>query len=454
MKIIKVYVYAIFLLFAFSECKSRGSFYFYSTKWCVVRDCALNSVDSVYGIVTFPSRIHSNEFDKVSFDIRDDEYLDIHMKTPPKCFYYSWGLYLMDRWFNYKDVQYGASINDTLNCFFIKHQMQSTEIYNTDIRVFVSRNNFILDELKSRYDAKNVFYMSWNEFPNAVPKFNASGDRLSMYFRVMMPDNVTEFNKYIQTPPVTVYREKYTLNHIHHFYSPEGIWKKRSEYGISEQFLKYELEYISNIVSLKLARWIKSDYIEPLVSRIHRASVNYDNGYDCIINNLSCFIDNRDTIYIGNGYECKGDTCGYYLKNETLGFIMGVNHTFFQNSLYTSLQLYNYDKEQGFFSFHSFEKNYERSKSFANSCNVLFSFLDVQFDYPNEQFYCLLFSRQPLEYWRLSERLHPFYKQILESDVQFKDRFNTVERVYLQNEASISSVYGNVLLPHGFLIHL
>lgn len=435
---------------------SRGTFYFYSTKFCFVRDCALNSVDSVYGLVNFMSRMHSNEFDRVSFDLFDNEYLDIFMLTPPSCFYFSWGVYLMDRWYDYKTNQYGASLNDTLNSYFIHQQLKTKDPFNKEIRLFFAHNPNIIHQLEKLYGGQNnVFFLTFQEFDHTMIPFNSTGDRLSLYFRILMPDNWTILNEYMKAPPVSVYRYKMNISPI--YTKQVGRWKKRSTYGLNEKriFLNeffHFTEYMKRQLKIKVNK--HNEY--ELTSKPHRNSINYDTGWDCIRYKKSCWVDNRDTIYIGTGQlDADNDVSGLTFKNDSLLFLIGVNHTFFQNSLYHSLQLYDSTNEQGFYSFHGFENKYEKSKSYNMSCFDIYNIFESlnEYPYPKEQLYCLLISRMPFDYWRFPNHIYNYYKQISLQELPAQNLFKTVERSYLQNTASISSIHEYLIMPYGVLLY-
>lgn len=438
---------------------SRGSFYFYTTKFCFVRDCALNSVDSTYGVITFPSRLHSNEFDRVSFDLRDDEYLDINMITPHECFYFGWGIYLMDRWFDYKYQQYGASLNDTLNSFQIAQALQQgknaplPDPFRKEVRLFVSYNPFILDELHRLYGPQNnIFYMTWNSFTDDMIPFNSTGDRLSIYFRIMMPANQSLLADYIKDAPVTVYR--YQMNVEQDVRSkPLGLWRARSLDGLDEpRLIGTELTTISSDLSLAIKRISGLSKQVTLTSLVTRNSINYDSGWDCIRFRKVCYIDNRDTVYIGTGLVKDKDIVGYNLQLNSLVLLVGVNHTFYNNSLYNSLQLYDYTSEQGFYSFHGFENVYEKSRSYKNSCKITHEKLGISFRFHPEQFYCILVSRNNFTDWGLPRELSDFYKVVSEQELPYTHLFNTVERSYLQGALSISAAYSKLLFPIGKMI--
>jgi hypothetical protein len=439
----------------FGANSSRGSFYFYTTKFCFVRDCALNSVDSVYGLVNFMSRMHSNEFDRVSFDLFENEYLDIFMITPPKSFYFSWGIYLMDRWYDYKINQYGASLNDTINSFFIHQQLQTLDPFDKEIRLFVAHNPNIILELEKLYGGqKNVFFLSFNAFDRNMIPFNSTGDRLSLFFRILMPNNWTQLNDYIKYPPVSVYR--YKMNVEDKVLKPVGIWKKRSNYGTNEN-INYlnEFQHFAQNMKRYMKNKIRKNNEMELVSKPHRDSIQYDSGWDCIKYKKSCWVDNRDTVYIGTGVIQDQDIYGFPFKNDSLLLVMGLNHTFFHNSMYHSLQLYDATNEQGFYSFHGFEDKYDKSKSYNMSCHEIYNYLDFTglYPYPTEQFYCILISRMPIEYWNFPIHLKNFYKQVSFQELPSQNLFKTVERSYLQNIASISSVHEYLVRPYGVILY-
>lgn len=436
---------------------SRGSFYFYSTKFCFIRDCALNSVDSTYGIITFPTRIHSNEFDRVTFDLQQNEYLDINMVTPHPCFYYGWSLYLMDRWFDYTHHQYGASINDTLNSFEIHSQLATDTPFQKEIRLFVSHNTDILEDLREFHKKdKSVFYMTWNAFHPSIVPYNATGDRLTMFFRILMPDDIALLDKYINSAPVTVYRYRVNQYKIDEFsQKPLGIWRERSADGVNEnRALGTDFAQFSRDMQNIVQQHARKNNRIPLVSLPHRNSINYDNGWDCILYKKQCWADNRDTIYIGTGFEKDKDAVGFPLKNESLILIVGVNHTHFSNSLYNSLQLYDYTNEQGFYSFHGFDNFYQQSRTYKNSCKTIYeTFTHNGYNFRTEQFYCVLMSREDFDYWKFPPDVKDFYKQITASELPETNLFNTVERSYLQNQLSISAIHQNLIFPSGIIFY-
>ncbi len=453
---------AIILLFTTSEyvkIVSRGSFYFYSTKFCFIRDCALNSVDSTYGVITFPSRIHSNEYDRVSFDLFENEYLDINMITPYPCFYYGWGIYLMDRWFDFKYQQYGSSLNDTLNIFEIQKKLKTSTSTNTkldpyrkEIRIFISYNQNILDELFRLYgNQANVFYMSWNSFERDMIPYNATGDRLSVYFRILMPNNETLLAEYIKENPVTVYR--YKMNIPRDFVKPVGVWKKRADSSFNEnRIVGQEFAFFTRELTSILKEWIGKESDIIFTSLPSRHSIGYDSGWDCIKYRKHCWVDNRDTVYIGNGLVKDNDVVGYNFKNNSLLMVIGVNHTHYSNSMYSSIQLYDYTNEQGFYSFHGFENVYEKSQSYLNSCKTIYESLSGRsYQFLNEQFYCVLISRNEFRDWKLPQELEKFYKNITTSDLPYNNLFTTVERSYLQSAHTISSIYDNLQFPYGIM---
>lgn len=440
-----------------TKTSSKGSFYFYSTKFCFIRDCALNSVDSTYGVITFPSRMHSNEYDRVTFDLKDNEYLDINMITPYPCFYFGWSIYLMDRWFDYKHQQYGASINDTINSFNIRSQLRTENPFQKEIRLFVSHSDHILSELREFHrNDKSVFFLSWNAFPHTIVPYNSTGDRLSLYLRILMPQDTSLLQQYITNNPVTVYRYKLNSNVINS-YSPKplGTWIQRSDNGVQEnRVIKTEFDIFCNEIAEIVHHKSRKNNRVLLHSLPHRNSINYDNGWDCMLYKKQCWADNRDTVYIGTGYIKDNDVVGFPLKYETLILLVGVNHTHFSNSLYNSLQLYDYTNEQGFFSFHGFDNVYEQSRSYKNSCKTIYESLTGKYyAYRTEQFYCILVSREDFNYWELPIETQTFYKQISINELPYSNLFNTVERSYLQSEFSISSVYNNLVYPLGTMFY-
>lgn len=441
----------------YSKMVSRGSFYFYSTKFCFIRDCALNSVDSTYGVVTFPSRLHSNEYDRVSFDLFENEYLDINMLTPYPCFYYGWGIYLMDRWFDHQYQQYGSSLNDTLNMFEIQQKLGSgnkkkSDPYRKEIRIFISYNQNILDELYKLYgNQPNVFYMSWNSFDRDMVPYNATGDRLSVYFRILMPNNETLLAEYIKENPTTVYR--YKMNIERETIKPVGTWKPRADSSFNEnRIVGGEFTYFSREITKLVKKFIgKNDEII-FTSLPNRHAINYDSGWDCIKFRKQCWVDNRDTVYIGNGLVKDNDVVGYSFKNNSLLMVVGVNHTYYSNSMYNSIQLYDYTNEQGFYSFHGFENVYEKSQSYLDSCKTIYENLSgVLYQYLTEQFYCVLISRNDFRDWKLPQDLEKFYKKITTSDLPYNNLFTTVERSYLQSAHTISSIFSNLQYPFGIM---
>jgi hypothetical protein len=433
---------------------SRGSFYFYTTKFCFIRDCALNSVDSTYGVITFPSRIQSNEFDRVSFDLRDDEYLDINQLTPPECFYFGWGIYLLDRWYDYEYHQYGASLNDSINIFKIQEQIENRNPFGKEIRIFITYNDNIIRELQKLYaNQKNIFYLTWNSFPRNLVPFNSTGDRLMTYFRILMPSNVTRMNEYLLSNPVSVFRYKMNINLDR--IKPQGIWKKRSFNGKNEkQLIGQEYNNFFQEI-LELIKFnLKLDNQINLYSAPHLNSIQYDNGWDCIQYKKTCLVDNRDTVYVGNGYLKDHDVTGYPIKDKSLIFVFGVNHTYFSNSLYNSLQLYDYTNEQGFYSFHGFRNYYEKSRSYFNSCKTIYESLSKKtYPFDGEVFYCILISRENFELWNFNIEIKEFYKQISIQELPYSNLFTTVERSYLQDQNMISSAYDNLIYPTGIILY-
>ena len=443
----------------FGSLATRGSFYFYTTKFCFIRDCALNSVDSTYGVITFPSRIHSNEFDRVSFDLRHDEYLDINMITPYECFYFGWGIYLMDRWFDYKYQQYGASLNDTLNSFRVGQSLNTASPFRKEIRLFVSYNDLVLDELRRLYGTtkNNYFYLTWNAFsPDTVP-YNATGDRLSIYFRILMPTNNTLLAQYVKENPVSVYRYKMDVGvSFASTEKPVGVWNVRSADGLNEPRLAAaDLENLHSQISRVVKAAAGLRYTLPLNTLVTRHSIEYDSGHDCIRYRKVCYIDNRDTVYAATGLVKDNDVVGFSLQLNSIVLVVGVNHTYYNNSLYNSLQLYDYTSEQGFFSFHGFENIYENSRSYKNSCKTTFELLGGGgggYQFAPEQFYCIMISRNNFTDWGMPQELSAFYKTVSETEIPFSHLFATVERSYLQSALSVSAAYKNLLLPLGTML--
>jgi len=432
----------------------QGDFYFYNTKNCTIRKCSGNNMDTPYGILTFPSRYYRDNYDNVCFDLNHNDYIEIDLITPYESTYYSFGIYLLD----YKNntntiIKTSASLNDTLTNYFINQRMKQNW-YERPIKIYLTSNEIISDYLKKFDNNLNSFIYTFN-----YKNYDPTQMRLSFFMRIINCKNKLKLQKYIENSPVIALRK--LISHLsilkYKNFQYDGSWKKRSKDGV------FEYNYIKDIKYLydDITKYTSNLIFDVMNTRSHLWNINYDNGWDCIKNNLPCWIDNRDTVYLWSGcldptHSKKQGVRGFYFDENQIILVVGVNHTYYNNSIYHSSQLYDRTVEQSIFSFTNIKTdNTNQSKSYENSCNILFR----KNEYINK-YYCVMYSRENIDYWKdiihIPNEYRKFYIQIsdeLPYGIPKNHLSVIVERVYLQSENTISPSYTQLIWPKVYSIH-
>jgi len=428
---------------------SNGDFYFYNTKNCTIRKCSGNSVDSPYGILTFPSRFYRDNYDIFGFDLLENEYIEMDITTPYKSVYYSFSLYLLD----YIDVngniiKTSASLNDTLNNYYIESVLRE-EWFEKPLKLYISNNEIMTNYINRNIigGRKNSFVLTFN-YENYKP----TKMRLSLFMRIILCNDYNKLLEYIDNPPIIAIRNKLNINIEPNYYN--GVWKQRSIEGVNEYTVYYSIVNLYEEINDKFYLYI----VDIMYSRPHLWNILYDNGWDCINSNIPCWIDNRDTLYLWSGCldpthnETKG-VRGFYFDYSQIILVVGVNHTSYNNSIYHSSQLYDKTLEQSIYSFNNLNiSGSNQSSNYENSCNILFN----STKYSN--YYCVMYSREPREYWRdlIKENYSKFYIQITDElpyGIPTKHLAVIIERLYLQNKDTISVDMSKVIYPKVFSIN-
>lgn len=424
-----------------------GHFYFYNTKNCTIRKCSGNNMDTPYGILTFPSRYYNDNYDTVGFDLLDNEYIEMDIITPYKSIYYSFGLYLLDYQVNNTIIKTSASLNDTLNNYFIESVLKE-EWFEKPLKLYLSNNEWMKNYLqKYVIKQKNAFILNFN-----YEKYDSKIMRLSLFMRIILCEDYNKLLKYIENPPIRAFRKKLNNNIV--INHDNGIWKKRSHDGENE-YKEYP-----NIVNLyeKVKHKFYHYNMDIMYSRPHLWNILYKNGWDCINNNTPCWIDNRDTLYLWSGcldptHNTTKGVRGFYFDYSQIILVIGVNHTYYNNAIYHSTQLYDRTVEQGIYSFNNLNiPASNQSNNYENSCNILFN-TDIY-----SKYYCVMYSREPMRYWGnlLPENYSKYYIQISEElpyGIPNKHLAVIVERSYLQSKETISTDLAKVIYPKVFSIN-
>lgn len=430
--------------FVIQDKSEVGKFYFYNTDYCLIRNCSGNNVDSPYGIVTFPSRNYNTKYDKVAFDIYENEYIELVVKTPSKSLYFSFTMYLFDRDYMIGEIPVSATVNDTLNSYKIENQLKKSP-FDTDIRILYTHNANIEKMLYDRYaNDSNVFIQTFYDFDVDTRQFTPEKDRLAIFMRIILMEDRSSLQKYINRPPISVYRHTLYGDPFQTMPKGNGVWKTRSKDGQNENMDVDEFLTLLSVFDRHIKQYTQLSAYDMFVKK-HQNHIRYDIGWDCIYTGVTCNIDNRDTNYIHGGCPDESTSFefikGINVQDNSLLFVMGTNHTFYDNAIYHSIQLYDDELNQGIFSFQSTSNNYENtSRTYLDSCRTLWNFFEErEYPYTREKYFCLLYSREPFEFWRLPESMRMYYVHVRPDMIPTKHTFIFVERSYLQSQLSISA---------------
>jgi hypothetical protein len=434
-----------------------GSFYFYNTKNCTVRKCSGNNMDSPYGILNFESRYYHDKYDSVVFDLNYNEYILMDVITPSESVYYSFCMYLLDRWNSSSGdiTKVSSSINDTINNFHIDKKM-GTKWNERPIQILVSNNDEMNEYLQKAYTNKNAFFLSFNRFSDDIRTYDPQRDRLSLFMRIILMKDPEKLIEYTTNPPVSVRR--YIVPYDFRPSGSIGVWRKRSMKGQTEWKYYSEIIPLYESVKSKFREYI----IDEMYTRPHLWDITYDKGWDCIRTDTICWIDNRDTVYLWSGCldtipqkKLSSETYsvrGFYLDEDQLIVAVGVNHTAYENAIYHSTQLYDRTLEQGIFSFHSFPeiRTSNQSRTYEHSCNTLFGTTKYS------KYYCVMYSREDFSKWNLPDEYERFYVKVsdeLPYGIPKNHLAVILERMYLQSETEVSPSYHKVIYPKVFSVN-
>lgn len=351
----------------------------------------------IYGTVIFgdnPNITYKRELIDYTYFFRASNALVFSGCTPPKSIYFSMVSYLFNRYslsinnHTYYDRNLFASLGSALNHFVwntsnsnnnsnnnnafnslttyiqtadkqtymdITNLLTNNSIYN------VSLNEINLQSLPNKY----INFLPYNYNSDNIYSYNESFDTGTIIFRVTLPDNRTQYMKYINTNQTVFMLEPkihsktktkfqfaidgetqtpripYNLS-IRNTYSNNNLNETSSIYN--KILNEYKINLI-NYLTLNQSMTYINQHTFGYAQNCQNQSLCY--GILCIVYNHECLGDNRDTLYSNPMlYDSNGNSkeLELTLYNNSFYILLGIMHSNndINQTIYSSITYYDH----------------------------------------------------------------------------------------------------------------
>ena len=204
-------------------------------------------------------------------------------------------------WTNVSDVFRVYGLDDTMNLQTIPNDyfvwsMNAFELPRDTLAVISRIVDPLDDELFYKYvnQSWNIHILSRNDVPNADPVIP---------FDIDIKDTTMDYNEYSEN---------------------------------NEEMLNKVVNEVRNSIENMGYEWIETfDLVSEygFTSILNQGAFIFEHGFWCIDNNVNCIGDNRDTVYSWNTKE-------RYLNDDDYFIFIGMNHYYFNLSVYDSIGIY------------------------------------------------------------------------------------------------------------------
>ena len=405
----------------------QGAYEFVTAERCQeLATCFGNNPASPYGITFLPAAPHEDISTypgwgkllgtqvngvNMSANYRLDANETIVMlgQTPPRCLYYSYLPYVLDRWYpngwsSSGSEQIGkcpdvtnplggrctifASLGNPINMLDMNTSFEGGQSFNSAFAHFMGGDMTQVEKIQNMSIDVGVQSSIHNIFGLSTARANLgltpTSDAFLHLFRFAFIENPSELHEYVYNPsaymtilrvtppsgdqgpafPPYVFKERIS--------EPEGV----ASQGISHRKLKRALKW-----RLKVRVLWKHLRTHRFVKKMPLHAPSFEDGYDCMDQGIKCNGDNQDTLYPNSRKSVlKSEICTRILgrfcpitRRTTLQedgsdffIVTGVNHNATGRALYSNIAMYNKDRLESVGSFNSHELD---AASYVGSAN-------------------------------------------------------------------------------------
>eukprot|EP00441_Pelagodinium_beii_P024205 CAMPEP_0197653222 /NCGR_PEP_ID=MMETSP1338-20131121/34926_1 /TAXON_ID=43686 ORGANISM="Pelagodinium beii, Strain RCC1491" /NCGR_SAMPLE_ID=MMETSP1338 /ASSEMBLY_ACC=CAM_ASM_000754 /LENGTH=540 /DNA_ID=CAMNT_0043228259 /DNA_START=96 /DNA_END=1718 /DNA_ORIENTATION=- len=253
-----------------------------------------------------------------------------------------------------------SAVNDPVN--FQTVNLSSQSPFNTSFALMLSWDSETEKEVATHMEATGIGPLNFLRHPGAISRLGVTGGKEDEFINVLRVENIKDADaskKFYTGTPFQVLRISRSLENspaTDSFYpSFDGKMRTRVT-GKSESGENVTNQQLRHGLKLLKQRVIQGNSGFSFTSLDFDSFVN-DSGYECLQRGLKCQGDCRDTIYaratllIQEGLcnkshlACKPSRHAELTSEPSDSFlVMGVNHKMTNQSLYSSITVYNYPK--------------------------------------------------------------------------------------------------------------
>ncbi len=254
-----------------------------------------------------------------------------------------------------------SAVNDPLNLQTVK--VDDPTPFNASFAMVLSWDSEVEGEVSKALSDANAGPVNFLQYPGAVSKLGVTKGNEDEFITVMRVEDIkrqADSDAFYHNTPFQVFRISRPLDkppaqeNLHASFDGRmrTRWTGKKEAGTNASYdqLTDGLEQLKQVILQQNRRLLNYD-VQDFTSFVN------DSGYECLANGLKCQGDCRDTIYAKATLLVEETLCNMTHipckparhaeltdKKSDAFYVMGVNHKMTNQSLYSSITLYNYPK--------------------------------------------------------------------------------------------------------------